>query len=768
MKLSKLYIASVLTLASAGIVGCSDNFDTPPMIMPSTDIEANITISELKTKYWDDARNYIDTIGLAESGDSLYIKARVISSDESGNIYNNLYIQDETGALCLSIRYPDMFNTYRVGQEVVLTVSQMYIGKYNGLQQLGQPEYTDQYGWEASFMSREFFESHVRLNGLPNLAKVDTIPVNMADLADVSKENLIKLQGQLVRFDNVHFAEADGTTTFAESDASTNRTLVDDSGNELIVRNSNYANFRGDILPLGNGTVVGILGFYGTTWQLVLRDTKDLIGFSTDISGTEASPYTIEQAIELQGSASGWVTGYIVGAVAPEKTTVASNSDIEWTAPTTLDNTLVIGMNPDTRDISQCIVMELPQNSALRAAANLRDNPAVHGTQIWVKGKLESYMGTYGLTGNSGARGEYKMSVATGGLTSLVEEFSGSDIPSDWTNYVASGDKDWFISTYNNDSYASMTGYKGNNPPFDAYLISPALDLDNASKKVFSFDSQVAGYGGGNDKMYCYLMSSNDPTVATILADVTEQITWAQSTTSSYSGWVPSGDIDLSAYSGTIYIGIRYYAESRSSYDTWCIDNFRFGVESGESGGGEGGDQPGGEVITATRADFETFGTPSGFYSTLTSADGWVASNCSLLAGSADAAATNPYFQFIGYVTGSTTEFAYAPCMNGNTSRTGTIVSPTIAGGCGELTFNFGVPFSETDPIGFRVDIKQNGSVVKTFTIEGTYPKTTAESHTETINVSGEFSIEFVNISPSGLAENKNRVCVWNVSWTNY
>ena len=83
------------------------------------------------------------------------------------------------------------------------------------------------------------------------------------------------------------------------------------------------------------------------------------------------------------------------------------------------------------------------------------------------------------------------------------------------------------------------------------------------------------------------------------------------------------------------------------------------------------------------------------------------------------------------------------------------------------MSFNFGIPFNESDPIGFRVDIKQNGSVVHTFNIEGSYNKGVLYTHVEeNINVTGAFTIEFVNLSPSGLAENKNRVAVWNVTWT--
>ena len=94
-------------------------------------------------------------------------------------------------------------------QEVVLSVSNMYIGKYNGLQQLGQPEYTQQYGWEATFMTYEHFLQHVRLNGMPDVSKVDTIDIDLGNLPS-SGDELIRLQGQLVRLRNVHFPEADG------------------------------------------------------------------------------------------------------------------------------------------------------------------------------------------------------------------------------------------------------------------------------------------------------------------------------------------------------------------------------------------------------------------------------------------------------------------------------------------------------------------------------------------------------------------------------
>ena len=141
------------------------------------------------------------------------------------------------------------------------------------------------------------------------------------------------------------------------------RIFEDENGNTLVVRNSNYAAFRANILPLGTGSVVGVLSYYNTsatkldggTWQLYIRTADDCIGFSSSTKGLLTGPYTVEEAIagEAEGL-SGWVSGFVVGAVAPEVSEVKSADDIEWTAPTTLDNTLVIAPTADCRDISRC------------------------------------------------------------------------------------------------------------------------------------------------------------------------------------------------------------------------------------------------------------------------------------------------------------------------------------------------------------------------------------------------------------------------------
>ena len=399
-----------------GLSACQDDVDAPGVVTPEATWKPNTTILDLKTRYWDDATNYIDTVALTDAGEHVIISGRVVSSDASGNIYKSLVIQDETAALALSINANSLYTDYRIGQEVVIDVTDMYIGKYNGLQQLGFPEYyTAGQAWEATFMPLEYFRKHAQLNGLPEPSKVDTALVSYADISSTTPETLRKWQSRLVRFNNAHF-EGGGELQFTDgSKVTSNRTLVLADGNSIIVRTSGYSNFWGDLLPEGEGDVVGILSYYGSSgWQLLLRSRRDLLNFgeTTPGLGDEDNPYTVDHVIEMEASGrggSGWVTGYIVGAVTPGVSAITSNTDIEWTADVSMPNTLVIAPTAEVTDFKSCLVIELPQDSRLRQYGNLLDNPSNYGKQIWLKGNFSKVLSTWGITGNAGTSAEFRI-----------------------------------------------------------------------------------------------------------------------------------------------------------------------------------------------------------------------------------------------------------------------------------------------------------------------------------------------------------------------
>ena len=109
MKKTSLYIAA-LGLAAA-FAACDNEFERPPMILPTSDLSANMTIEDFKSAYWSTVESTPQVVGLNEEGDSIIIKGRVCSSDESGNIFKYLMIQGETEALAISLDFYDIFES---------------------------------------------------------------------------------------------------------------------------------------------------------------------------------------------------------------------------------------------------------------------------------------------------------------------------------------------------------------------------------------------------------------------------------------------------------------------------------------------------------------------------------------------------------------------------------------------------------------------------------------------------------------------------------
>lgn len=448
---NKIYIgvAAAMTMA---LGACNDNFELPPVYFP--DWTANIEIAHLKTQYWSSDRNYVATVGttLGAEGEqeNTVIRGRVVSEMASGNIYNSIVIQGDNGgyALNVAVRTNKLTKTYDFGQEVLIDATDLQIGGYNGLMQLGA-EGTYNGAPSMTFMESDVFEQHTTLVGQPDPSKVDTLVTTVAEItaAASTQEGLIKYQSRLVRFDNMTFEEPGQVYA---TDQNTNRYAKDAQGGRLLVRNSSYATFKNEIIPMGTGSITGILSFYGTDWQLLLNDISGVQGFT---------PY---------------------------------------------EPTPVEPVDP---------------------------------------------------------------------VSSINENFDAStNIPAGWTELKVEGNKAWYIATYSGNNYASMTGYKGT-APFDSWLLTPPVDMAKVTAKTLVFDTQVNGYGSTTSVFEVYVLDNPDPAKATLKDKLAPALPTAPA--SGYSSWLTSGTLDLSKYTGTVYIGFRYTATTDANYATWCVDNVK-------------------------------------------------------------------------------------------------------------------------------------------------------------------------------------------------
>lgn len=279
----------MLVLACSLFIGCmDDDWDTPNTealnkAYGNQEIaETNvITIGSLKEKY--ESVINASTNSYEQITEDVQIKGRVVGNDIGGNIYNEVSIDDGTGAILICISQGGLFSYLPVGQEIVVDLKGLYIGGYGKQAEIGMP-YTNAKGNSyVSRMSRVLWNKHFKLTGVADASKV------VAEEFDVSKrtkeEYFTANNGKLMTIKNVEFTNADGKTTFAPSDEkdaanSVNRGLSQNgkpiATSSIVVRTSSYADFAAKQLPTGKLNITGVFTRYRTTWQILIRDERDI------------------------------------------------------------------------------------------------------------------------------------------------------------------------------------------------------------------------------------------------------------------------------------------------------------------------------------------------------------------------------------------------------------------------------------------------------------------------------------------------------------
>lgn len=414
MNLYKAIIPALAAIAMVtGFSACDEDPELAPVTAPVSPIrnEVNTSILDLKTQYWNTERNFADTVGLTPEGKHVVIAGRVISCDSTGNIYKSLVIQDATAALAISLDTTKIYNYFPVGEEVVIDMTGQFLGKYNGLFQMGKPQpYQNTY--EISFMKYAAFKAAASPNGFPEVEKLDTIRTSISQIKSwTAEDSIIKYQSQLIELRDVQFVGG-GTLTWADNGANANRELRDNQGNTITVRNSAYASFAREVMPAGRGDVVCILSYYGTSWQILFRSTTDCHNFSgtsdnpddpslPDVPGGDGSadsPFSVPQIINAATGTNVWVTGYIVGWV--EGASLSEGAHFE--TPAASESNILLAATPDETNVGNCIPVQLLSGTDARAKLNLSTNPDNLGKQVSLLGNIEKYFGVNAVKGTSG------------------------------------------------------------------------------------------------------------------------------------------------------------------------------------------------------------------------------------------------------------------------------------------------------------------------------------------------------------------------------
>lgn len=159
MKTFKIVLTALTAVLFAA---CYNDFDDPTPAKPYTDadIEAmgaeHISIADMKREYFIDKFGGLSGTGSNSSWsntkyyrfeENLYIKGKVISNDEEGNIFKSLFLYDGTGAIEVRLTNGNYLK-YHMGdynearteipsQWVYVLLKDLYIGNYRMMLSIG-------------------------------------------------------------------------------------------------------------------------------------------------------------------------------------------------------------------------------------------------------------------------------------------------------------------------------------------------------------------------------------------------------------------------------------------------------------------------------------------------------------------------------------------------------------------------------------------------------------------------------------------------------
>lgn len=625
MKILKNFrILAVLAIIGITLFSCvqDDDFSTPEIDYNELEgVDVNTTIGEVKDIFTGGNPAYITSNSTGDVSEEMWMEAYVVSSDEKGNFYKTLVIQDSfenpEDGISISTEVTDIFSTLQPGRKVYVRVDGLYVGEYAGLPTIGVLEAN-----EIGRMSVGEFSSRVRRS----MVKENLVP-NIVEINDLSENNL----NTLIQLDSVQFATSEINGVYGEegTTASVNKTIENCDGDQIILRNSGFASFSQLPIPDGNGSLVAVFSTFNDDNQLFIRSTEDVMFDETRCGGYQAiDPLAIPFTESFEGlttganvNLEGWANINVSGGSTlfsvrnfsgsdayAQISAYASGEDVlnAWL----VTPGLIIDANTEDPVLSFETADGFNNGNSLRVyvttefngdpeasnwaevSANISSgNNSGYGDFV-SSGEIDlsNYVGeviyvgfeydggensattTYQIndiyvgpaTGSGGGGG-------SGGDGVLFEDSFSDGALANWNPYSVTGDLEWYYNTFGNpDDSATMSGYDDGNFENEDWLISEAIDLSGVTSATFSFDN-VRRYDGNPIEVYYSTdYSGGNPTT---------DGTWVQlspaldTDVSSWSSWVNSGDLDVSsAAGGDLYVAFKY-TSSTSASTTIEIDN---------------------------------------------------------------------------------------------------------------------------------------------------------------------------------------------------
>ena len=301
------YISAImLTLF---IVSCvnDDDFSVPNVNVDNVDPSAFGTLTTFNAVVgrYEQAVADGEQIGMFSVEDDipLYIEGYVVSSDEGGNFFEEIVIQNSTDGsdpvgdtrqgLRVEINVRSLSDTYDFGRKVYVRLNGLAIGINNGVYTLGKAE-GNEVGQIQEF---EYLDFVIRDS---EVATITPKVSNVNDLTEADENTYIQLPSMQINRNQLDLTFA-GESTDQFDGFRTLESCV--GGGSITLQTSTFADFKSLLVPQGGGSINGILSrdFFDDLDVFVINTIGDI-----DMIGDRCDPDFLECATPGNGSSLLW------------------------------------------------------------------------------------------------------------------------------------------------------------------------------------------------------------------------------------------------------------------------------------------------------------------------------------------------------------------------------------------------------------------------------------------------------------------------------
>lgn len=320
MKANKFLTLILIAVTGLGFVSCvqDDDYTVPSSLgneenQGLENIMQKIDDGSLTMVTIDQVRNlFVSGNDAVQIVSDIVVKGYVSSSDMTGNFYKEFFIQDApqnpTSAIKIALNQVDSYNQFNLGREVYIMLKGLYVGEAysgDGVITIG--------GKVTNGEIDAMTANQIPLHLFRSATTETMVPLDMT-FAQISEAQI----GMLVSVQNAQFPEELNGQSYVNpiDDYETDLTIQSCDGfgyATFILETSSFASFKQEPLPMGGGTITGVINktYNGSDLIMMLNSKED-----AQLNDNRCTPLDINDFnIIFQDDFSGGIGAYTAYSV---------------------------------------------------------------------------------------------------------------------------------------------------------------------------------------------------------------------------------------------------------------------------------------------------------------------------------------------------------------------------------------------------------------------------------------------------------------------